>query len=230
MLFANSCRCSVEGETIRQSSQSSRVRNPTPLFFSCFMFSFFLSDARFQLIHVLVVEVVQQYVSTSARWPQTLTFSRKTSAHGESQVLRCQQCLYKYTSAHRFVLVTCLEEELEHARLHHGLREGWCVRLFCLAPNLAATNSLQLWLPLGWRKMVTGHDVLPSSWGCTVELAAIAFYPCPGLPPGLRYAPTSWDSALAERRGSSVLLLRCCACAQNVLLYPAKIRDCAAKI
>ena len=139
-------------------------------------------------------------------------------------------CTSTYTSAHRFVLVTCLEEELEHARLHHGLREGRCVRLFYLAPNSAATNSLQLWLPIRWRKMVTGHDVLPSSWGCTVELAAIAFYPCPGLPPVPRYAPTSWDSALAERRGSSVLLLRCCACAQNVLLYPAKIRDCAAKI
>ena len=38
MLFANSCRCSVGGETIRLPSQSSRVRYPysVPLFFSFF--------------------------------------------------------------------------------------------------------------------------------------------------------------------------------------------------
>ena len=41
MLFPNSCRCSVEGETIRLSSQSSRVRYPysAPLFFFSFFFS-----------------------------------------------------------------------------------------------------------------------------------------------------------------------------------------------
>ena len=33
MLLANSCRCSVGGETIRLSSQSSRVRYSAPLFF-----------------------------------------------------------------------------------------------------------------------------------------------------------------------------------------------------
>ena len=36
MLFSNSCRCSVGGETIRLSSQSSRVRYSAPLFFSFF--------------------------------------------------------------------------------------------------------------------------------------------------------------------------------------------------
>ena len=44
MLFPNSCRCGVGGETIRPSSQSSRVRCPysTPLFFfPFFFFSFF---------------------------------------------------------------------------------------------------------------------------------------------------------------------------------------------
>ena len=38
MLFPNSCRCSVGGETIRLSSQSSRVRYSAPLFFSFFFF------------------------------------------------------------------------------------------------------------------------------------------------------------------------------------------------
>ena len=42
MLFANSCRCSVGGETIRLSSQSSRVRYSAPLFFfPVFFFPFF---------------------------------------------------------------------------------------------------------------------------------------------------------------------------------------------
>ena len=42
MLFANSCRCSVGGETIRLSSQSSRVRYSAPLFFCpVFLFVFF---------------------------------------------------------------------------------------------------------------------------------------------------------------------------------------------
>ena len=40
--MANSCRCSVGGETIRLSSQSSRVRYTAHLyFFSCFFFSCF---------------------------------------------------------------------------------------------------------------------------------------------------------------------------------------------
>ena len=44
MLFVNSCRCSVGGETIRLSSQNSRVRYAAPLFFfSCFLFSFIFS-------------------------------------------------------------------------------------------------------------------------------------------------------------------------------------------
>ena len=44
MLFPNSCRCSVGGETIRLSSQSSRVRYSAPLlFFSFFFFFFFFS-------------------------------------------------------------------------------------------------------------------------------------------------------------------------------------------
>ena len=42
MLFANSCCCSVGRETIRLSSQSSRVRYSAPLFFSPF-FSFLFS-------------------------------------------------------------------------------------------------------------------------------------------------------------------------------------------
>ena len=42
MPFANSCRCSVGGETIILSSQSSRVRYLAPLFFPLF-FSFFFS-------------------------------------------------------------------------------------------------------------------------------------------------------------------------------------------
>ena len=41
MLFPNSCRCSAGGETIRLSSQSSRVRYSAPLFFSCFFSCFF---------------------------------------------------------------------------------------------------------------------------------------------------------------------------------------------
>ena len=43
MLFPNSCRCSVGGETIRLSSQSSRVRYPysAPLFSFSFFFLFF---------------------------------------------------------------------------------------------------------------------------------------------------------------------------------------------
>ena len=46
MLFPNSCRCSVGGETFRLSSQSSRFRYPysAPLFFfSFFFFSFSFS-------------------------------------------------------------------------------------------------------------------------------------------------------------------------------------------
>ena len=39
MLFPNSCRCSVGGETIRLSSQNSRVRYTAPLFFFSFFFS-----------------------------------------------------------------------------------------------------------------------------------------------------------------------------------------------
>ena len=41
--MANSCRCSVGGETIRLSSQSSRVRYSAPLFFFCFFFPVFFS-------------------------------------------------------------------------------------------------------------------------------------------------------------------------------------------
>ena len=43
MLFTNSCRCSVGGETFKLSSQSSRFRYPysTPLFFWFLFFFFF---------------------------------------------------------------------------------------------------------------------------------------------------------------------------------------------
>ena len=43
MLWANSCRRSVGGETIRLSSQSSRVRYSAPLFFFLVFFSCFIS-------------------------------------------------------------------------------------------------------------------------------------------------------------------------------------------
>ena len=49
MLFANSCRCSVGGETMRLSSQSSRVRYSAPFIFILFLFSFFFFPFFFLL-------------------------------------------------------------------------------------------------------------------------------------------------------------------------------------
>ena len=55
MFFPNSCRCSVGGETIRLSSQSSRVRYPysaPPFFFSFLFFPFFFLHGRWCHLYV----------------------------------------------------------------------------------------------------------------------------------------------------------------------------------
>ena len=67
MLFPNSCRCSVGGETIRLSRQISRVRYPYSTLFFFFFFPFFFLHGRWCPLYVCSLFFLQHTTHFSSR-------------------------------------------------------------------------------------------------------------------------------------------------------------------
>ena len=91
MLFTNSCRCSVGGETIRLSSQSSRFRYPysAPLFFfSFFFFAFLFLHGRWCSMYVCFFFFLQHTppVITTCSWGSVGHFRPWTHTSDDSYI------------------------------------------------------------------------------------------------------------------------------------------------
>ena len=141
MFFPNSCRCSAWGETIRLSSQSSRVRYTAPLsfFFLLFFFSFFFSLYFFSMGGGILCMYVPFFCAT--HHPPVIT----TAVLRGVPTLRAHSAHTHRPGAHGLLEVPCISSLAQPSFSSGVSGSNFARSLRFTAASLSRLHNIRTW-------------------------------------------------------------------------------------